>query len=130
MRVTKTIYDNNIRLPPKGSTLLSYYMRSALSLELDQNPKGKCRVKTLQLLRLNLGLLQEAFPIYPADPFVPEVPLTPFIGCMLMKEFFLKDNRVNKGMGNEITLCRVYRRIRWTDRKHNRKYKDWKIKVL
>jgi hypothetical protein len=47
-----------------------------------------------------------------------------------MKEFYLKDNRVNKDLGVEKTLCRVYRRIRWADKTHTRKYKDWKIKVI
>lgn len=54
---------------------------------------------------------------------VPHIPFPEHteIGCNLKLKFML----TNK------LLCKVYRRVRWEDPvKRNRKYKDWKVKVL
>ena len=78
----------------------------------------------LKLMRLNVDLKYMKIPEKKDPPI--EIPPTEFdkpspIGCNLKLEFALTKE----------LWCKVYRRVRWEDLdKKNRKYKDWKVKVL
>lgn len=66
------------------------------------------------------------------------------MGCILKYEFYLHPNQISTNKiveekeifdyqecNLERYKCRVYRRVRWIDdKKKDRKYKDWKIKVI
>ena len=82
-------------------------------------------------MRLHFDHKKEAIVTQINDRPGKEVPNMDIMGCIVKKEFYLEDNRVNRGLGYRQHLCKVYRRIRWEDPKtKKRKYKDWKIKVI
>ena len=58
------------------------------------------------------------------------------MGCILKKEFFLKDSKNPEKMENDILFkCKVYRRIRYDTDENGKplldanKIYDWKVKV-
>jgi hypothetical protein len=46
------------------------------------------------------------------------------MGCILRHRFWFDPE---KFPGHE---CKVYRRVRWTNKEKKEKYKDWKVKIL
>jgi len=95
--------------------MLSFYMRLACKVDIDKD--GKLQVV---LLRMKIYLESIRPPI--KVNITPSKIVTNKIGCIELKRFYL--NNFSRH------LCKIYKRVRFTDNSKTTKVHDYKIKVI